>query len=84
MSDRRTVEQPRRLAALLLFEQLVHYLLAVSEIRALESSESVREVDQTAPRCQTEDAKRAGNVEPFAERYGGSLPLIDQDEIRVN
>jgi len=65
-------------------KQLVHYLLAVAEIRALESSEGIREVDQAAPRCQTEDAKRAGNVEPFAERNGGSFPLIDQDEIRVN
>jgi hypothetical protein len=76
MSDRCTVEQPRRLTALVLFEQFIHYLLAISEIRALESSESVREVDQTAPRCQTKDAKRPGNVEPFAERNGGSLSLI--------
>jgi hypothetical protein len=75
--------RPRRLAALLLIQQLIHYLLAVAEIRAPESSEGIREVHQTAPRCQEKDAKRSGNLEPFAERHSGSFTLIDQNEIRV-
>jgi hypothetical protein len=78
---RRSVARPRRLAALLLIEQLIHYPLAVAKIRKLESSEAIRKVDQTSPRCQAEDAKSPGNVESFAERNSCSFTLINQDEI---
>jgi len=78
-----SVARPRRLAALLLVQQLIHYLLAVPETRPLESSEGIREVDQSAPRGQGENAECPRNVEPLAERDRRSLALIDQDEIRV-
>ncbi len=79
----RTSDEPEGLTALLLVQQLVHYLLAVAEIRALELSEGIRKVDQAAPCCQTKDTECTRNIEPFAERDNGSLTLINQDEISV-
>jgi len=66
-----------------LFEERIHYFLAVPEISILETSEGIGKIDEAVASGETKYAQRACNFEPFVERNAGALSFVDQYQVSV-